>query len=190
MRHRKHLNQPQGGFKCFLKLAYAGDVKFSQSFSNTKGVNMARMHSRAKGVSGSKKPLKKSVPTWVRYKPTEVESLVTKAGKDGLSPSQIGLLMRDTYGIPDVKNLTGKPILKILKEKGVAPSLPEDLRALIKKAALVRKHLDENKLDYTAKHGLLLTESKIGRLIKYYKGANILPMDWKYDTKKISTYLE
>jgi small subunit ribosomal protein S15 len=151
---------------------------------------MARMHSRDKGVSGSKKPFKKTVPTWIRYKPKEVELLIGKMANEDKTPSQIGLYLRDTYGIPDVKTLTGKSITKILKEKKLTPEVPEDLRSLIRKAALIRKHMEDNKQDKPAFRGLQLTESKIKRLVKYYKTSGRLPVDWKYDPRKASTYLE
>ncbi len=151
---------------------------------------MARMHSRDKGVSKSKKPFKKTVPSWTRYKPKEIELLIGKMAKEGKTPSAIGLLMRDTYGIPDVKTLTGKSITKILAEKNLVNEVPEDLRALIQKAVLIRKHREENKQDNTSLRGLQLTESKINRLVKYYKGTRRLPVEWKYDPRKASTYLE
>jgi len=151
---------------------------------------MSRMHSGAKGVSGSKKPFKKTVKTWIRYKPKEVELLVGKMAKEGKSPSQIGLYLRDTYGIPDIKTLTGKKISAILDEKKLLHDVPEDLRSLIKKAAMIRRHLEENKLDETAELGLKITESKIKRLMKYYKLAGKLPIEWKYTPSKSSSYVE
>jgi small subunit ribosomal protein S15 len=151
---------------------------------------MSRMHSRDKGISGSKKPYKKTSPTWIRYKPKEAEMLIAKMAKEGKAPSQIGLVLRDTYGIPDIKTITGKSITKILAEKKLLPDVPEDLRELIRKAALVRKHLEENRQDKTALRGLQLTESKINRIVKYYKTSGRLPMDWKYIPSKASTYLE
>jgi small subunit ribosomal protein S15 len=154
------------------------------------GDRMARMHSRDKGSSGSKKPFKKAVPTWVRYKPREVEMLITKMAKEDKTPSAIGLVLRDTYGIPDVKAMTGKSITKILAGKKLLPEVPEDLRELIRKAAMIRKHLEDNKQDKTALRGLQLTESKINRIVKYYKKTDRLPVDWKYIPSKASTYLE
>jgi ribosomal protein S15P/S13E len=41
--------------------------------------------------------------------------------------------------------VTGNKILRILKSKGLAPDLPEDLYHLIKKAVAVRKHLERNR---------------------------------------------
>ena len=71
---------------------------------------MARMYSRKKGKSGSKKPLKATLPTWVRYKSKEVELLITRLAKEGATPSHIGLILRDTYGIPNEKIITNKKI--------------------------------------------------------------------------------
>ncbi len=151
---------------------------------------MARMHSRAKGKSRSTKPSKKGVPAWVQYKPKEVELLAIKYSKEGKTPSQIGVYLRDEYGIPDIKLITGKPITKILEEKKAGPDIPEDLSALIRKAVLIKKHLEAKKQDLTAKRGLQLTESKIRRLAKYYKNSGKLPKDWKYDPEKIKLYVE
>lgn len=151
---------------------------------------MARRYSRRKGKAGSKKPTKKILPTWVRYKPKEVELLIVKLAKEGRTPSQIGIFLRDTYGIPDVRKLTKKRITATLQEKKILKKIPEDLMALIRKFILVRKHLEENKKDTTAKRGFQLTESKIRRLIKYYKMSGKLPEDFRYDPKKVEMYLE
>jgi len=151
---------------------------------------MARRYSRSKGKSGSMRPVVKTIPNWVRYKVKEVELLVVKLFKEGRTPSQIGLFLRDSYGIPDVKTLANKSITGILKEKELLKPIPEDLMALIEKAVLVRKHMEENTKDFTAKRGLQLTESKIRRIIKYYKTSGRLPEEFKYDPKKAEMFLE
>ncbi len=143
------------------------------------------MHSRDKGVSGSTKPSKKSVPSWLQYSPKEVELLVVKYSKEGKAPSQIGLYLRDEYGIPDVKTVTGKSITAILGAKKLNTELPEDLLALIRKAILLRKHLTDNHQDQSGKRGLRLTESKIMRLAKYYRRSGRIAADWKYDPAKV-----
>lgn len=148
---------------------------------------MARMYSRSRGKSGSKKPL--VTGSWVRYKPREIELLVVKLARDH-PPSQIGLILRDVYGIPDVKRLTKKKITQILKERSLLPKLPEDLLSLIKKAISIRKHLETNPKDNTAKRGLILTESKIKRLTDYYKTTRRLPENWSYSPEKASLFLE
>ncbi len=126
---------------------------------------MARMHSRKKGRAGSKKP--KAPAKWVEYKNKEVERLIIKLRKDGLQSTDIGRLLRDQYGIPSVKQITGKTITKILEENELLPQIPEDLLNLLKRAVFIRDHLSKNKKDYTSKHGLELMESKIRRLINY-----------------------
>lgn len=151
---------------------------------------MARMHSRRKGKAGSHKPLKPSAPSWVRYKEKEIELLLTKLAKEGKSASQIGIVLRDTYGIPDVKLIVNKSITQILKEKNILSEIPEDLLALIRKSIAINKHLESNKKDETAKRGLTLTESKIRRLIKHYKKTGKLSSEWKYDPKRAGMFIE
>lgn len=146
---------------------------------------MARMHSRKRGKSGSKKPVKKVKKSWMRYSAKEVEQLTLKLIKLEKTPSQIGMILRDSYGIPDVKLITKKSITKILKENKLEPKIPEDLAALIRKAIRLIKHLDNFKKDETVKRGLLLTESKIKRLSNYYKKKGGLSRDWKYERKKV-----
>lgn len=148
------------------------------------------MHSRKRGQSGSKKPVKKAVPSWSTYKTKEIEQLILKLAKAEHSSSEIGLILRDTYGIPDVKVATGKSISKIMKEKKIAPKLPEDLSFLIKRQIQLTKHLEANHKDYTAKRGLQLTESKIKRLVKYYKKTKVLPKDWMFDRTKAKLLVE
>jgi len=84
-----------------------------------------------------------------------------------------------------VKAATGKSVLQILRERGLAPEIPEDLSNLIRKALKIRRHLEEHPKDYHSKRGLQLVESKIHRLVKYYKREGILPPDWKYEPDKI-----
>jgi small subunit ribosomal protein S15 len=151
---------------------------------------MARMHSRRKGKASSNKPITKTVPTWLRYKPKEIELLIVKLAKEGKMQSEIGLILRDTYGIPDIKLITKKSISKILEEKKLGKELPEDLLNLIRKAVALNKHLEENKTDKTAKRGLQLTESKIKRLTTYYKKSGKLSSGWKYDPKKAGLLTE
>jgi len=148
------------------------------------------MHSRRKGKSGSKKPIRKVLPTWNRYKQKEVELLAVKLAKEGKTVSEIGLHLRDTYGIPSTKLLTGKRITAMLREKKIVKEFPEDLSALIRKDVLILKHLEKNRKDEVAKRGKTLTQSKINRLVKYYKRTGIISSGWKYDPKRASILAE
>jgi small subunit ribosomal protein S15 len=141
---------------------------------------LARLYSRKKGKSKSTRPISRKTPSWCKYAPEEVESLIVKLGKEGYSPSFIGVTLRDQYGIPLVKAITGKSITQILKESNLASKLPEDLENLLKKAEKARRHLEKHKKDYSNKRALALIESKIHRLSEYYKEKGVLPADWKY----------
>jgi small subunit ribosomal protein S15 len=151
---------------------------------------MARMHSRKRGKSSSKKPTTVKTYSWLSYKPKEVEMLIVKMAKEGKAPSQIGLTLRDSYGIPDAKVLIKKKITDLLKDKGLLKELPEDLMALIHKDVALLKHFESNRQDKTALRGIQLTESKIKRLVKYYKSVGRIPEEWKYDPKNAGMYLE
>ena len=145
---------------------------------------MARMHSRKRGKHGSKRPAKKTAPSWVKYNAKELEMLIAKLAKEGKTNSQIGILLRDAYGIPSVLALCSKSVSTILKEKKLLQDVPEDLGALLKRYAGVKKHIEANKHDETAKRGLLLTTSKIGRLVKYYKRNGRIPEAWKFNAER------
>lgn len=151
---------------------------------------MARKYSGARGKSGSTKPSVKSVPSWLSHKAKEIELLIVKLAKEGRTASVIGLTLRDVYGVPDVKVATGKSITKILAERKLSKDIPEDLMAVIRRAVFLRKHMAENKQDMTAKRGLQLTESKIRKLVKYYKSHGKLPMEWRYDPERIKLVVE
>lgn len=56
-----------------------------------------------------------------------------------------GVILRDSHGVAQVRFVTGNKILRILKKKGMAPDLPEDLYHLIKKAVNIRKHMERNR---------------------------------------------
>jgi small subunit ribosomal protein S15 len=145
---------------------------------------MARMHARRKGKAGSKKPLSTTAPSWLKLKKDEIIALVLKLAKKGNQTSQIGLILRDSYGVPDIKIITGKSVSSILIDNKVYPEIPEDLQNLIKHAVQIKKHLDANKKDMVSKRGLQLTEAKIRRLAKYYKRTNKIDQDWKYDLER------
>ncbi len=139
---------------------------------------------REKGQSHSTRPARARAPVWVRYSPEEIELIIEDLARKGYGPSMIGIILRDQFGIPLVKPILGKKITQVLEEKGLAPPIPEDLFALIRKAVNLRRHLDEHPKDLHAKKGLMDLESKIRRLVKYYKRTGKLPPDWEYDPEK------
>lgn len=145
---------------------------------------MARMHSDGRGESGSKKPVNKKAPDWTDYSAEEVRELVVELREDGLEPAQIGLRLRDEYGVPDVKTLTGDKVTEILEEEGVAPEMPEDLNNLIEKAENLERHIDENPADDEADRRLELVKAKIRRVASYHRDQGNIPEDWKYEDEQ------
>merc|ERR1719453_2349235 len=73
------------------------------------------MHSKGKGISRRCLPYRKAPPSWVHISAQDLTDQMVKLAKRGSSPSQIGVLLRDQYGIPQVKGVTGSKILRILK---------------------------------------------------------------------------
>ena len=136
---------------------------------------MARMHSRKHGKHGSKKPVKRISLDWLIYDKDEVEKIVQKLAKEGHSSSEIGIILRDQYGIPDARYF-GMRITKMMPKR----DMPEDIYNLLVKVVNVHKHMAQNRKDSKGKHGLMLLESKIRRLGKYYARTGKLPKDWKY----------
>ncbi len=145
---------------------------------------MARVYSRGRGKHGSHKPPIKRIPRWLGYKREEVKDLVVKLAKERHSSAMVGTILRDQYGIPDVKVITGKTIAKIMKENELYPQMPEDMLNLLRKAVNLREHLTRSKQDKHSKKGLENLESKIRRLGKYYSREGMLPKDWKYNAEQ------
>jgi small subunit ribosomal protein S15 len=148
------------------------------------------MHTRRKGRSCSKRPLISENPEWVPIGAAEIEDLIVKFTKEGYTPARIGLVLRDQYGVPDVKLATGKTVTAIMKEKDVAPSLPEDLSNLMRRAISLNVHLKENRGDVSNKRGLNLIEAKIRRLERYYKRNGVLPQNWRYSLSNAELMLK
>ncbi|KGO75784.1 Ribosomal protein S13/S15, N-terminal [Penicillium italicum] len=181
---------------------------------------MGRLHSKGKGIASSAIPYSRAAPAWLKTTPDQVVDHICKLAKKGATPSQIGVVLRDSHGVAQVKIVTGNKILRILKSSGttpsariitpvgtigseaqnarlsprheiwntgLAPELPEDLYFLIKKAVAVRKHLERNRKDKDSKFRLILIESRIHRLSRYYKTVGVLPPTWRYESATAST---
>jgi len=142
--------------------------------------DMARLYTSKRGRSGSTRPISKKTPSWCKYTAEEVEALVLKLAREGNSPSIIGVMLRDRYGVPLVKSVTGKTTGEILRGGQQAGALPEDLSALLKKADALRRHLEKNKKDSVNKRSLAMIESKVHRLVKYYRAKGEIRPDWQY----------
>jgi small subunit ribosomal protein S15 len=140
---------------------------------------MARIHAHTHGKSHSTRPISYNVPSWINQR-SELSTIILQLSKDGLSPSEIGVAMRDQYGVPLIKPILGKGINKILEENNSTPEMPEDLNQLVQKALALQKHLKFHNTDKRNIRSLELIEAKIHRLSKYYKKKGKIPITWKY----------
>ena len=104
---------------------------------------------------------------------------MVKLGKEGNSPSIIGQVLRDRYGIPLVSQISQSRLEHLLPPE-LKPKVPEDLESLVRKANRARRHLEKNRKDYPNKRDLALIESKIHRLVSYYRSIGRLPKEWEY----------
>jgi len=127
---------------------------------------------------------------WVSYSEDEVARLVVKLAKDGLQPALIGLVLRDQYGIPSVKQAAKKTVTRVLAENQLLPAIPQDLFNLLRRAVRLRAHLERNKRDAHSVRGLELLESKVRRLVKYYRNTGKLPETWAYDAERAKLIVE
>lgn len=121
------------------------------------------------------------MPTWVNISHSDLTSNIVKMyNEDGLTASQIGIVLRDEYGIPLVKPILGKTITDVLRDNGVKQDMPEDLDRLVKKALGLQRHLRSHNSDRRNVRSLELIESKIHRLSRYYKNRDRIDKNWKY----------
>ncbi len=151
---------------------------------------MARMYSRKKGKHGSKKPIVRMVPTWVEAKKDDVEKTIVELAKERNNSSVIGTILRDQHGVPDTKILLQKSVTTVMRENNLYPVMPEDLMNLFRKAVELRTHIKRQKSDRNAVSQLQHLESKIRRLVKYYKRESKVNKDFSYDPEKVKLIIQ
>ena len=149
---------------------------------------MGRMHTHNHGKSHSIRPIELKKPDWVKMESKEIEELIIKYAKEGMTSSMIGIKLRDQHAIPLVKPIINKSVSEVLKENELTPEIPEDLNNIVLKAVNLQKHLKENKSDNRNVRSLELVEAKVHRLSTHYKKKGIIPKKWKY--KSVVAQLE
>ena len=102
-------------------------------------------------------------PIWVKMKEPELKKTIAELAEKH-SPSKVGLILRDQYGIPTTK-VFGKKLKKYLKELGIEKN--EDLENAKKKVANLKEHLKLNITDKSAKHKLQKAQSRLNITQKY-----------------------
>ena len=149
---------------------------------------MGRLHTHNHGKAHSIRPIEAKFSAWVKQDTKEIEDLVIKYTKDGLTPSQIGIKLRDQHAIPLVKPIINKTISDILEQNDLKSEIPEDLNNIVTKAVGLQKHLKSNKNDRRNIRSLELIEAKVHRLSMYYKKIGRISKNWKY--KSVIAQLE
>jgi len=149
---------------------------------------MGRLHTHNHGKSHSIRPVDPKKPNWVKQTNEEIEGLIIKYAKEGMTTSQIGLKLRDQHAIPLVKPIIKKGIKQVLIENKLNPEIPEDLNNIVMKAVNLQKHLRENKSDNRNRRALELVEAKVHRVSTHYKKTGEMDQKWKY--KSVVAQLE
>ncbi len=101
--------------------------------------------------SEKKQKSEASKPGWVKVKLDEMERIIIDLAREGKSPAQIGLVLRDKHGIPK-SVLLGKRITDVLKEKGVP--FVSDKESVQRKVERLKVHIGKNKHDYGSSRAL------------------------------------
>jgi len=89
--------------------------------------------------------------SWIKTKPEELEKMIIEMAKEGKTPSQIGITLRDKHGIPKAKIL-GKKITQVLKERKI--SFNDDKKQTDNQVEKLKVHISKNKHDYPATRSL------------------------------------
>lgn len=151
---------------------------------------MARVHTRGRGKSGSKRPVGAKNPEWVTLSGKEVEDLVVKYHRDGVPAAQVGLKLRDLHAVPSIRLATGKRVAEILEGSKITPEIPDDLMSLLRKAVNLDRHIQRNKKDLHNSHSLQNVEAKIRRLVGYYQREGRMPASWRYSLSSAKLIVE
>lgn len=89
---------------------------------------MGRLHSNGKGISASAVPYSRNAPSWLKTTPEQVVDQICKLAKKGATPSQIGVVLRDSHGIAQVRIVTGMLFSGVGVGRGIGDSALTGLR--------------------------------------------------------------
>ncbi len=103
-------------------------------------------------------------PTWVKMTESELKKVIAELAKKYPS-SQVGMMLRDQYGIPSTR-IYGKKLGEYLEELGIDSK--EDLVNADKKVDALKEHLKHNVTDKIAKHKLQKAQARLNIIKRYY----------------------
>ena len=85
----------------------ASDDPSTDNFYSKPTFKMGRLHSKGKGIASSAIPYSRAPPAWLKTTPEQVVDQICKLARKGATPSQIGVVLRDSHGVAQVKVVTG-----------------------------------------------------------------------------------
>ena len=119
---------------------------------------MGRMFGPGRGLSSTTLPYKRRAPTWIKLKPEDLSEQFYKLTRKGITPSSIDVTLC-SFGVAQLKLFTSFKFLRILKKKGLAPFIPEDLYFLVEKDVSMQLSIEEPVEPDCTKYGVSSTEA-------------------------------
>jgi small subunit ribosomal protein S15 len=89
-----------------------------------------------------------------------------------------------------VRLVTGERIAQTLSRNNIGGKFPEDMMNMMRQALRMIDHLGTNRKDLHNRRQLELTESKIRRLARYYRGTGRIESDWAYKRDQLRLMVE
>ena len=106
---------------------------------------------------------KYSKPAWLKMSEEDLAKLIATLSEK-YQPAEIGLILRDQYGIPTTK-VYGKKLGQYLAEIG--KKVDSDLKNIEKKVEGMNEHLKKHITDKRSKHMLQKSVSRLNAMKKY-----------------------
>lgn len=111
---------------------------------------------------------KYSKPAWLKMSEEDLVKLIGTLSEK-YQPAQIGLVLRDQYGVPTTK-VYGKKLGQYLAEVGKKTNA--DLKNVEKKVEKMNEHLKKHITDKRSKHMLQKSVSRLNAMRKYSSKKN------------------
>lgn len=102
-------------------------------------------------------------PAWLKLSEEELKKIIAQLSEK-YSPAQLGLILRDQYGVPTTK-VYGKKLSAYFKEMGKDYNI--ELKNAKEKVEKIKEHMVKNKTDKKAKHKFQKATSHFNALKKY-----------------------
>jgi ribosomal protein S15P/S13E len=103
-------------------------------------------------------------PTWIKISEKELVDIIKDLSQK-YAPSQVGMILRDQYGVPTTR-VFGKKLKKYLEDLGIETK--EDLVNAEKKVDSLKEHMKNNTGDKRSKHKLQKAQAHLNRTKRYY----------------------